>query len=161
MLGRRPLPSWVVLPGGTAAPSADASPTHPKLTTFTTPSFLTYSPELQAMLKEQDACIWALGSTQVGKTEEQYTELTEGFMVAHINTLRALGVGSVARPFRLVFISAEGADPSGKSRVLFKRVKVGSRLLSPHVLLSRRLLFLYRESRRTRCTSSQRSPWGV
>ena len=135
MLGRRPLPSWVVLPGGTAAPSADASPTHPKLTALTMPSFLTYSPELQAMLKEQDACIWALGSSQVGKTEEQYTELTEGFMMAHINALRAASVGSIARPFRLVFISGEGADSSGKSKTLFARVKVRWFVLSARVLL--------------------------
>jgi len=121
------MPAWVVLPGGTAAPSADASPTHPKLTVITLSSFLTYPPELHATLKSQDACIWTLGSTQVGKTEVEYTELTEGYLVAFLDVLRGLSLGSAERPFRLVFFSGEGADPSGKSKALFGRVKVSSR----------------------------------
>jgi hypothetical protein len=44
-LGRRPLPAWVVLPGG--APTNDASPTHPKLSTIEHEDFLTYPPMLQ------------------------------------------------------------------------------------------------------------------
>lgn len=131
-LTRRPLPSWIVLPGGTSATSADSSPTHPKLTAITQTSFLSYSKDL---LVEHDACIWALGSTQRGKTEAEYTEFTLGYVKAFLEDLKSSGrvkhneegassVGTVEKPFRFLFVSGEGADSTEKSRTLFARVKV-------------------------------------
>ena len=121
-LGRRPLPPWVVLPGGTT--TEDASPTHPKLSTIEQKDFLTYPPALQETIAEHDACIWALGTSAVGMSDANYTEITVGYFDAFLDVLKAKGVGAPASPFRVVFVSGEGADSTETSRVLFKRVKV-------------------------------------
>ena len=121
-LGRRPLPPWVVLPGGTSADNT--SPTHPKLSTIEHKDFLTYPPTLQEVIAGHDACIWALGTSTVGTPEDEYTELTVGYLDAFLDVLKAKGVGSTASPFRFVFISGQGADSTGTSRILFRRVKV-------------------------------------
>jgi len=121
-LGRRPLPPWVVLPGGTSA--TDKSPTHPKLFTIEHKDFLTYPPALKEKLAEHDACIWALGTSSVGMSEEKYTEITVGYFDALLDTLKETGVGTAESPFRVVFISGMGADSKEASRTLFERVKV-------------------------------------
>ncbi|KAF8271819.1 hypothetical protein EI94DRAFT_489798 [Lactarius quietus] len=120
-LGRRPLPPWVVLPDGTSA--TDVSPTHPKLSTLEHKDFLTYPSELKEKLAEHDACIWALGTTSVGMSEEKYTEITVGYFDAMLNALKEMGVGTAESPFRVVFVSGMGADSKETSRVLFERVK--------------------------------------
>ncbi|KAI0289471.1 hypothetical protein BC826DRAFT_914587 [Russula brevipes] len=120
-LGRRPLPAWVVLPGGT--PTNDTSPTHPKLSTIEHKDFLTYPPMLQEMIAEHDACIWALGTSTVGMSEDKYTEITVGYLDAFLNVLGEKAVGTVGSPFRVVFVSGNGADSTETSRTLFKRVK--------------------------------------
>lgn len=121
-LGRRPLPPWVVLPGGT--PDADKSPTHPKLFTIEHKDFLTYPPALKEKLAEHDACIWALGTTSVGMSEETYTEITVGYFDTLLDALKEKGVGTAESPFRVVFVSGMGADSKETSRALFGRVKV-------------------------------------
>lgn len=129
-LTRRPLPSWIVLPGGSNATSSgsDASPTHPKLTAITHPSFLSYPKDL---LAEHDACIWALGSTQVGKTEAEYTEFTLRYVQAFLKDLKESGRVSAGatseKPFRFFYISGEGADSKEQSSKLFARIKVRRR----------------------------------
>lgn len=139
-LTRRPLPSWIVLPGGTNATSTTASsdsnssPTHPKLTAITQTSFLSYSKDL---LAEHDACIWALGVSQIGKTEAEYTEVTLGYVKAFLKDLKDSGrvvqtqgeeggdsTGSVQKPFTFLFVTGEGVDSTEKSRTLYARVKV-------------------------------------
>lgn len=138
-LTRRPLPSWIVLPGGTNATPTDSnatasvSPSHPKLTAITHKSFLSFPKDL---LAEHDACVWALGSTQRGKTEAEYTEMTLGYVQAFLEGLKESGkvsqggaVGAAAgtggeKPFRFLFVSGEGADSTEKSRTLFARIKV-------------------------------------
>ncbi|KAH8998149.1 hypothetical protein EDB92DRAFT_1331698 [Lactarius akahatsu] len=120
-LGRRPLPSWVVLPGGTSA--TDKSPTHPKLSTIEHKDFLTYPRTLKEKLAEHDACIWALGTSSVGMSEEKYTEITLGYFDALLDALKEMGVGTAESPFRVVFVSGMGADSKETSRVLFERVK--------------------------------------
>lgn len=132
-LGRRPLPPWVVLPGGTP-PTAedDGYPAHPKLSTIELEDFSTYPPALRETIAEHDACIWALGTSTVGKSEVEYAEITVGYLDAFLDVLlKAKGVGvggggtAAARsPFRVVFLSGDGADSTETSRVLFKRVKV-------------------------------------
>ena len=121
-LGRRPLPPWVVLPGGTS--TDNASPTHPKLSTIEHKDFLTYPPALQETIAEHDACIWALGTSATGASEDKYTEVTVGYLDAFLDALKAKGVGATASPFRVVFVSGEGADSTETSRWLFTRVKV-------------------------------------
>ncbi|VDC03824.1 unnamed protein product [Peniophora sp. CBMAI 1063] len=120
ILARRPLPAWVELPGGTPAPSKDGSPTHPKLRTEVLSNFKSYPTEL---LSGHDGAIWALGKSQRGMSEADYTEMTLGYWDAFIESTKAAGLGKPESPFRVVFISGNGADSSEKSRILFARVK--------------------------------------
>ncbi|TFY56955.1 hypothetical protein EVG20_g8727 [Dentipellis fragilis] len=122
-LTRRRLPSWIELPGGTKASSPDSSPTHPRLTTLTQPTFAEYSSDIRSVLPGQDACIWALGSSSSGKSEEEYTELIIGYLKTVLDALKEAGVGTEEKPFRFVFVSGDGADSSEKSMILFARVK--------------------------------------
>ena len=121
-LGRRPLPPWVVLPGGTSADGA--SPTHPKLSTIEHKDFLTYPPAIQEMIAQHDACIWALGISASGLSEAKYMEITDGYPSAFLDVLRDKAVGTAGSPFRFVYISGKGADLTEKSRILYSRVKV-------------------------------------
>jgi len=121
-IGRRPLPSWIVLPGGTS--TGDASPTHPKLSTIEHKHFLTYPPALQETIAQHDACVWALGISAVGLSEEKYSEITVGYLDAFLDVLKGKRLGTTERPFRVVFVSGLGADSEEKSRMLFARIKV-------------------------------------
>jgi hypothetical protein len=121
-LGRRPLPPWVVLPGGTSTDGA--SPTHPKLVTIEHKDFLTYPPAIQETIAQHDACIWALGISAVGMSEAKYTEITVGYFNSFLDVLKEKAAGTKESPFRVVFVSGKGADSTEKSRTLFARVKV-------------------------------------
>ena len=87
---------------------------------------MTYPPALQEAIAEHDACIWALGASTVGMSEDKYTEITVGYLSAFLDALKEKGVGAAASPFRVVFVSGNGADSTETSTVLFKRVKVRS-----------------------------------
>lgn len=121
-LGRRPLPPWVVLPGGTSTDGA--SPTHPKLITIEHKDFLTYPPAIQETIAQHDACIWALGISAVGMSEAKYTEITVGYLDSFLNVLEEKAAGTDGSPFRVVFVSGKGTDSTEKTRNLFARVKV-------------------------------------
>ena len=122
-LGRRPLPPWVVIPGGTST-DGSTSPTHPKLTTIEHNDFLSYPPAIQETIAQHDACIWALGISTAGMSEAKYTEITVGYFNSFLNVLKEKGAGAEESPFRVVFVSGQGADSTEKSRILFARVKV-------------------------------------
>jgi hypothetical protein len=121
-LGRRALPPWVVLPGGTS--TGGASPTHPKLVTIEHKDFMTYPPAIQETIAQHDACIWALGISAVGMSEAEYTEITVGYFNSLLNVLKEKATSTEGSRFRVVFVSGKGADSTEKSRVLFERVKV-------------------------------------
>ena len=122
-LGRRFLPPWVVLPGGTST-DGGTSPTHPKLTTIEHNDFLSYPPAIKETIAQHDACIWALGISTTGMSEAKYTEITVGYFNTFLNVLKEKGAGAEGSPFRVVFVSGKGADSTEKSRMLFARVKV-------------------------------------
>jgi len=121
VLTRRPLPDWMNLP------QTD------KTEIIILDDFLVYPEDLPQRLAQHDACIWALGKSSAGLTEEEYTKITYDFPMAAIIALERGGVGEVTtmedgsakeRPaFRFVFISGEGADQTEKSRMKFARVK--------------------------------------
>lgn len=90
---------------------------HPKVKYIVHKDFLDYS-GLTDLLKEQDACIWALGvsQTQVGK--EEYHKITFDYTIAAAKAMLA------AKPsIQFLFVSGEGSDTTEKSRTLFAKVK--------------------------------------
>ncbi|KAI0263106.1 hypothetical protein BC834DRAFT_335419 [Gloeopeniophorella convolvens] len=121
VLGRRRLPSWIVLPGGSA--SDISSPTHPKLTSITHEDFKHYPAELQTTIAGHDACVWALGTSSLGMSEAAYADVTVGFLDTFLDILKAYSVGSPEHPFRVVFVSGQNADREQKDKVMFRRVK--------------------------------------
>ena len=65
-----------------------------------------------------DACLFCLGATSAGMSEEDYTRLTVDLTLAVARTLLRLNPG---RTF--VFVSGTGADSSERGRVMWARVK--------------------------------------
>lgn len=121
LLMRREMPAWAALP-----PNAVE-----KTTTIVHSDFTSYPPDLATRLAEHDACIWALGKSVRGMTEEQYTLLTYGYPMAALRAMRDAGVGRdrpPAQPFRFVYVSGEHADPTQKSMQMWARVKVSLHL---------------------------------
>ncbi|KAH9887271.1 hypothetical protein C8Q73DRAFT_713402 [Cubamyces lactineus] len=113
LLTRRPVPSWAKLP-----PNAEE-----KTETIIHKDFKSYPSDLAQRLAEHDGLVWALGRSAVGMSEEEYTELTYGYTMAAARALKEAGAGTPERLFRFVFISGELADPTGKSRQMWARVK--------------------------------------
>ena len=114
VLSRRPLPDYV--------PASDKVQE-----VIVLDDFLEYPPDVAARLAEHDACIWSLGGSSRGHTEESYTVFTVGYVKAFVDALQR-GIASESRPendpFRFVFVSGEGADPEEKAMLLFARIKV-------------------------------------
>ncbi|KAI0707543.1 hypothetical protein C8T65DRAFT_808914 [Cerioporus squamosus] len=113
LLTRREVPSWAKLP-----PNANE-----RTEVILHTDFKTYPPDLARRLAGHDALIWALGKSAVGMSEEAYTELTYDFTLSAARALKEAGAGSPEKPFRFVFISGEGADPTGKSGQMWAKVK--------------------------------------
>jgi uncharacterized protein YbjT (DUF2867 family) len=90
---------------------------HAKLNTIIHKNFQDYS-GLEPLLKNADACIWALGvsQTQVGKQEYE--------VITHDYTITAAKAMLDANPLiSFLFVSGGGADASEKSKTLFARIK--------------------------------------
>ncbi|KAG2368802.1 hypothetical protein BDR07DRAFT_1390161 [Suillus spraguei] len=85
--------------------------------------FLDYPSDLPARLAEHDACVWALGKSSVGLSEEEYTRITYDYTMHFVSSLQGGTKNKTGEPFRFIFISGEGADPSGKSNLKFARIK--------------------------------------
>jgi len=89
--------------------------------------FTSYPPETLAQLKGATGCIWALGISAVGMSEQDYEVITKTYAVRAAEAFRALhdspsSGGAVAAPFTFVFMSGEGANTAGTGQ-LFARVK--------------------------------------
>ncbi len=90
----------------------------PKLKTVICDNFLDLEP-FQEHLTGVDVCFYALGISQTQVPDPaQYREITYDYTLAAANALLAL---SPQHAFH--FLSGQGADPSGRSRILFARVK--------------------------------------
>jgi hypothetical protein len=89
-------------------------------------------------LKGHEAVVWALGTSQNGVNEADYTKyafenprrarsdhpdprITHDYPLTAAKALSTLGTPS--EPFRFIYLSGEGADQSEQSRMLFGRVK--------------------------------------
>lgn len=89
--------------------------THAKLREIVREDFLDYT---GVDFTGADAAIWALGVSQVGVTEAEYTKITCDYTVAGATAMLA------ANPaLRFCFVSGRNADPTEKSSKLFGRIK--------------------------------------
>lgn len=112
VLSRRTLPPWLM--------STLEQESQNKISTLILNDFLSYPADVKAKLVEHDACIWALGTSSVGMKEEDYTKITVDYTNTAVKALEEVGV---KKGFQFVFVSGEGADPEGQSKVMFARVK--------------------------------------
>jgi uncharacterized protein YbjT (DUF2867 family) len=91
--------------------------THPKLREITLPDLTDYS-AIAGELSGYDACFFCLGVTSAGMSEADYRRVT-------VDIAAAAGRVLVERSPQMtfVFVSGQGSDGTGKSRVMWSRVK--------------------------------------
>jgi uncharacterized protein YbjT (DUF2867 family) len=73
---------------------------------------------MEASFSGLDACFFCLGVASSGMKEVEYERITHGFTLAAAETLARVNPGMT-----FVFVSGAGSDASGKSRVMWARVK--------------------------------------
>jgi uncharacterized protein YbjT (DUF2867 family) len=73
---------------------------------------------IEGQLSECHACLYCLGVSAVGMSEERYARVTHDLTLAVARTLLRLRPGMT-----FVYISGAGADSSEKGRVMWARVK--------------------------------------
>lgn len=82
-----------------------------------------YPTSILARLDGASGCIWAQGKSSVGMAEPDYTALTHDWPIAAAKAFANIGGREEGRNMNFVYISGEGADPTGSSRQLFARIK--------------------------------------
>jgi uncharacterized protein YbjT (DUF2867 family) len=90
---------------------------HSKLTEVVHDDFTDFS-AIETRLTGLDACLFALGVTSSGMTEEAYRRVTYDITLAAAGTLLRLNP-----QITFVFVSGAGADSSERGRVMWARVK--------------------------------------
>ena len=90
---------------------------HEKLREIVHQDFLDFTP-IENGLKNIDACLYCLGVTSSGKSEDDYTRVTCGYTIAAATTLLKLNPA-----MSFIFISGTGADSTERGRVMWARVK--------------------------------------
>lgn len=93
------------------------SHTHPKLEQLLVPDFRELA-EVEAKLTGYDACFYCAGVSSAGMSEADYTVVTYDTPVAFATTLARLSPNLV-----LTHVSGAGTDGTGKSRMMWARVK--------------------------------------
>ena len=88
-----------------------------KLRELRVEDFLNLEPLAEAMTGF-DACFFCLGVTSVGRDEAEYTRLTYDTTLAVARVLARVSPQMV-----FIYVSGEGTDGSGKSRLMWARVK--------------------------------------
>ena len=86
--------------------------------------FSQYPEDVISQSADHDGCVWALGKSIKGLSEEEYTKIHVDFPLAAVEALKKAGVGNTEKPFNFVYVSGEGADPSQKSVFMWGRGKV-------------------------------------
>ena len=114
LLLRREIPSWADLPSNAGEKSK----------TIIVKDFTQYPEDVISQIADHNGCVWALGKSVKGLSEEEYTKIHVEFPVAAVEALKKAGVGSAEKPFTFVYVSGEGSDPSEKSMFMWGRVKV-------------------------------------
>jgi uncharacterized protein YbjT (DUF2867 family) len=120
MIGQGVLRQALVDPDVTAVVTITRVPTgttHPKLREIVRADVSDLS-GLDAELASCDACLFCLGVSAVGMTEEAYSKLTHDLTLAVANRLVALNPGMT-----FLYISGAGTDATEKGRSMWARVK--------------------------------------
>jgi uncharacterized protein YbjT (DUF2867 family) len=120
MIGQGVLRQALVDPDVTAVVTITRVPTgtsHPKLREMVRADVSDLS-GLDAELASCDACLFCLGVSAVGMTEEAYSKLTHDLTLAVATRLVALNPGMT-----FLYISGAGTDPTEKGRSMWARVK--------------------------------------
>jgi uncharacterized protein YbjT (DUF2867 family) len=90
---------------------------HPKLREIVVPEVADLS-AVEGELAGYDACLFTLGVSSAGMTEERYTELTYDLTLAVARTLARLNPAMT-----FVYVSGQGTDGSERGRMMWARVK--------------------------------------
>lgn len=90
---------------------------HPKLREVVVPEVADLS-KVEGELAGYDACIFTLGVSSAGMTEERYTELTYDLTLSVARTLARLNPAMT-----FVYVSGQGTDGSERGRMMWARVK--------------------------------------
>ena len=90
---------------------------HPKLREIVHKDLWNY-PSLEDQLKGLDACFFCLGVASAGMKEDAYRRITRDIPAAAAETLARLNPGMV-----FVFVSGRGTDNTGKSPLMWARIK--------------------------------------
>lgn len=90
---------------------------HEKVEELLCDDFLDYS-GVTDHFRGYDACLFCLGVSAAGMTEEEYSRLTYDFAMAAARALR-----EASPDLTFCYISATGADSAEKSRIMWARVR--------------------------------------
>ncbi len=90
---------------------------HPKLRELTHSNFLDFTP-IEDQLSGFDACLFCLGVSSAGMTEEDYQRVTYRFTIAAARVLARLNPGMT-----FIYVSGAGTDSSERGRRMWARVK--------------------------------------
>jgi len=96
---------------------APSGTTHEKLREIVRDNFLNFTP-IENDLTGLDACLYCLGVTSTGTSEENYTRITYEFTIAAASTLLKLNPR-----MSFVFVSGTGADSTERGGTMWARVK--------------------------------------
>ncbi len=91
--------------------------THPKLRDVVHADMYNYQ-SIEAELSGFDACFFCLGTSSVGKSEAEYTKITEDLTMAAAATLARLNPQMV-----LAYVSGASTDSTEQGRSMWARVK--------------------------------------
>jgi len=120
MVGQGALLTCVNDPGVARVLAVGRRPTgrqHPKLRELVLPDVADLQP-VEAELAGFDACLFCLGVSSAGLSEERYTQLTYGLTLAVAQTLVRLNPGMT-----FLYVSGMGTDSTEKGRTMWARVK--------------------------------------
>lgn len=96
---------------------------HAKANVIIHQDYASYPPSVLEQLKGAKACIWAQGKSQIGMLEPDYQKLTHDWPLAAAKSFEQVAKAEDQGNFNFVYISGEGADPTGTSRTMFARIK--------------------------------------
>ena len=91
--------------------------THPKLREVLHSDFTDYS-AIEAEMATCEVCLFCLGVSAAGMTEEAYRHITYDYTLAAAKTMARLRPDSV-----FLYVSGEGTDTAERSRMMWARVK--------------------------------------